>query len=106
MLRAPARLLKGHRHFVDLEMGTRGVPNKDHTDLERIKSMTTEKKGLLERSREAHPEIARQFAKVLKELGIEGKPIPARELQARMRAGGMRPEDNELSRGIIEMRDE
>ncbi|MBI1923081.1 hypothetical protein HYR99_02405 [Candidatus Poribacteria bacterium] len=68
--------------------------------------MTTEKLGLFERSRKAKPLIQERFAKVLKELGIEGKPIPAEELQARMEAGGIRPEENLLSRGIIEMREE
>ncbi len=67
--------------------------------------MTTEKLGLFERSRKAKPLIQERFAKVLKELGIEGKPIPARELQAMIKAEGLL-EPNELSRGIIEMREE
>ena len=67
--------------------------------------MTTEKKGLFERSRQNKPIIRERFAKILKELGIEGKPIPARELQAMVKAEGILKE-NELSRGIIEMREE
>ena len=69
--------------------------------------MTTEKLGLFERSRLAKPLIQERFAKVLKELGIEGKAIPAAELRARILAEGkICPEDNEFSRGIIEMREE
>ena len=67
--------------------------------------MTTEKKGLLERSRLAKPMIREQFKKVFSELGIQGKPIPARQLQAMIKAEGIL-EENELSRGIIEMREE
>lgn len=67
--------------------------------------MTTEKRGLFERSRQNKPIIRERFAKILKELGIEGKPIPARELQAMVKAEGIL-EENELSRGIIEMREE
>jgi len=67
--------------------------------------MTTEKKGLLERSRQNKPLIRERFLKILKELGIEGKPIPARELQAMIRAEG-KLGPNEMSRGIIEMREE
>lgn len=68
--------------------------------------MTTEKIGRLEQARRAKPFIQERWAKVMKELGIEGKPIPAEELQAMMLAEGIRPEDNEFSRGIIEMREE
>ena len=66
--------------------------------------MTAEKKGLFERSRQNKPVVRERFTKILKELGIEGKPIPARELQAMIKAEG-RLEENELSRGIIEMRE-
>jgi hypothetical protein len=68
-------------------------------------TMTTEKKGLLERSRQNKPLIRKQFQKILQELGIEGKPIPARQLQAMIRAEGQL-EPDEISRGIIEMREE
>ena len=58
------------------------------------------------RSRLAKPLIIERFDKILGELGIEGGSIPARELQAMTRTAGIRSEDNELSRAIIEMREE
>ena len=45
--------------------------------------------------------IQNMFAK----MGISGEPIPAEELQARMARHGMRAEDNEFSRAIIEERE-
>ena len=68
--------------------------------------MTTKKLGLFERSRLSKSMIQGQFSQILLKLGIEGKSIPARQLQAMAIAEGIRPEDNEFSRGIIEMRDE
>ncbi len=51
----------------------------------------------------------KQHAKVVREvfekIGISGKPIPAEELQARMAKSGIRAEDNEFSRAIIEERE-
>lgn len=46
-------------------------------------------------------EIAR---KVLEQMGISGKPIPAEDLQARMVRNGIQPEGNEFSSAIIEGR--
>jgi hypothetical protein len=51
-------------------------------------------------------EIAAAAAAAYAEMGISGNPIDAATLQARIEAGGIRPEDNEFSRGIIEMREE
>ena len=45
--------------------------------------------------------IQSMFAK----MGISGEPIPAEELQARMAQQGIRAEDNEFSRAIIEERE-
>jgi hypothetical protein len=39
-------------------------------------------------------------------MGITGAPIPAEELQRMMLSEGVRPEDNILSRGLIDMREE
>lgn len=51
----------------------------------------------------------KQDAKVVREvfekIGISGKPIPAEELQARRAKSGIRAEDNEFSRAIIEERE-
>ena len=53
-------------------------------------------------SKERNAEIIQSmFAK----MGISGEPIPAEELQARMVRQGIRAEDNEFSRAIIEERE-
>ena len=47
------------------------------------------------------------FDDLMRQMGIENtQPIPAEELQERMRQHGIKPEDRILSRGIIEMREE
>jgi len=46
------------------------------------------------------------WAATLKEMGIEGKPIGPEKVQQMIAACGFNPEDNEFSRGIIEMREE
>jgi hypothetical protein len=46
------------------------------------------------------------WARVKEQMGIRGEPIGAEKLQERMLASGIKPEDNILSRGIIEMREE
>lgn len=42
---------------------------------------------------------------VFEKIGYSGKPIPAEELQAHMAKNGIRAEDNEFSRAIIEERE-
>jgi hypothetical protein len=39
-------------------------------------------------------------------MGVRGEPIGAEKVQEMIAAGGVRPEDNILSRGIIDMREE
>ena len=46
------------------------------------------------------------IAKVFEEIGIRGEPLGAEELQKRMAAHGVKPEENILSQGIIAMREE
>ena len=46
------------------------------------------------------------FAKALAAMGITGSPIGAHRLQEMLIAEGIRPQDNEFSRAIIEMREE
>ena len=55
---------------------------------------------------EEHAEIEAIWAKTLEQMGIHGKPIGAAKLRERMLASGIKPEENLLSRGIIEMREE
>lgn len=50
-------------------------------------------------------ENAKIVHKIFKKVGISGEPIPAEELQARMAQHGIRAEDNEFSRAIIEERE-
>lgn len=48
------------------------------------------------------PIINRAFA----EMGVRDEPVGAEKVQEMIAACGVRPEDNILSRGIIEMREE
>ena len=54
------------------------------------------------RNKKQHADIIRE---VFEKIGISGKPIPAEELQERMAKSGIRAEDNEFSRAIIEERE-
>lgn len=42
----------------------------------------------------------------MREMGVSGEPVGAEKLQEMMIAEGVNPEDNQFSRGIIEMREE
>lgn len=61
---------------------------------------------LLRNAELQQPYIAAAWAKMMEEMGISGEPIGAEKLQEMMIAEGVNPEDNEFSRGIIEMREE
>ncbi|MFN0107780.1 MAG: hypothetical protein ACKVZH_02930 [Blastocatellia bacterium] len=50
--------------------------------------------------------LAAAWSAAMREMGIQGKPIGAENLQKLMIAEGVNPEDNQFSRGIIEMREE
>lgn len=50
-------------------------------------------------------ENAKVIESVFEEIGITGTPIPAEELQERMSKNGIRAEDNEFSRAIIQERE-
>jgi hypothetical protein len=54
----------------------------------------------------AHAEVEAAWARAKEQMGIRGEPIGAEKLRERMLASGIKPEDNILSRGIIEMREE
>ena len=56
--------------------------------------------------KQSQAELDAAWARVKEQMGIHGEPIGAEKLQARMLASGIKPEDNILSRGIIEMREE
>jgi hypothetical protein len=46
------------------------------------------------------------WAEVMAQMGIRGEPIPAEDLRAMIAACGCKPENNEFSRGIVQMREE
>src|SRR5437867_7039714 len=61
---------------------------------------------ILRQDRKDQPILAAGFKKLLKQLGIKGKPIRSEELKERMLAEGFDPESNEFSKGIIDMTEE
>lgn len=61
---------------------------------------------LLREARLNQDRIAAAWAAAIEEVGISDEPISAEELQKMFAECGIRPEDNEFSRGIIEMREE
>lgn len=61
----------------------------------------------LRRAQESQPEISAMWEQVAKKMGLPTEPsMSVQELRASMIASGINPEDNEFSRGIIEMREE
>jgi hypothetical protein len=50
--------------------------------------------------------ISAAVAQAFAALGITGEPVGAEKVQEMMAASGLKPEDNEFSRGIIAMRGE
>ena len=62
---------------------------------------------LLRQADAQHEESVRAWDKAMAAMGITiEKPIGPEALQQMLIAGGINPEDNEFSRGIIEMREE
>jgi hypothetical protein len=61
---------------------------------------------LLRVSKEEEADFIAGWKKFMKQLGIKGKPIGAKKLQEMALKEGLDPNDNQFSRGIIEMREE
>jgi hypothetical protein len=61
---------------------------------------------LLRVSKEEEADFIAGWKKFMKQLGIKGKPIGAKKLQEMALKEGINPNDNQFSRGIIEMREE
>ena len=61
---------------------------------------------MLRKARENAPLYAEAARKMLKDLGITGKPLGAEALQKMLIAEGLDPTSNEFSQGIIDMREE
>ena len=61
---------------------------------------------LVREAKAGQAQLAAGWTKAMEEMGIRGEPIGAEKLREMIAACGIRPEDNEFSRGIIEMREE
>jgi len=61
---------------------------------------------LLRVSRKEQAAFLVGWDRFLKQLGIRGKPISAKKLREMALKEGLNPDDNQFSRGIIEMREE
>ena len=61
---------------------------------------------LLRQAKANQAAISAAAAKAFAEMGITEEPIGAEKVQEMIAASGIRPEDNEFSHGIVEMREE
>lgn len=61
---------------------------------------------LLREAEAQRAQTVRAWDEAMAAMGISGQPIGAKALRQMMIAVGINPEDNEFSRGIIEMREE
>jgi hypothetical protein len=61
---------------------------------------------LIREARENHAKLAAGWRKFMDDLGIQGRPIGAKNLRAMLLEAGINPENNEFSREIIAMREE
>ena len=61
---------------------------------------------LLREAREGQAEFVTGWREFLEELGVQGKPLGARQLREMLLQEGINPENNEFSRDIIAMREE
>jgi hypothetical protein len=61
---------------------------------------------LLRAARSAQADLAAGWARALEQLGIHGHPIGAERVQEMIAAGGLQAEKSELSRGLIDLREE
>ncbi len=61
---------------------------------------------LLREAEAQRAQTVRAWDEAMAAMGISGQPIGAKALRQMMIAEGVNPEDNEFSRGIVEMREE
>jgi hypothetical protein len=61
---------------------------------------------LLREARAGQAALSAGWDKAMEQMGIRGEPVGAQKVREMMAADGIKPEDNEISRGIIEMREE
>jgi hypothetical protein len=62
--------------------------------------------SLMREAKEGHADFAAGWRAFMEGLGIKRQPVGAKKLREMLLQAGMKPEDNEFSRGIIAMRDE
>jgi hypothetical protein len=93
-------------------MATRRKPGKQPRGRRRPRQSKAEHEELalaeelLRVSRREQADLVAGWDKFLKQLGIRRKPIGAKKLREMAIREGLNPEDNQFSRGIIEMREE
>jgi len=63
-------------------------------------------KILVEHARQEQATLAAAWAQAMAQMGVRGEPIPAESLRAMIAACGFKPENNEFSRDIVQMREE
>jgi hypothetical protein len=61
---------------------------------------------LIREAEESHAAVVAGWRKFMEELGIQEKPIGAKELREMLLQQGVNPETNDFSREIIAMREE
>jgi hypothetical protein len=83
---------------------SRGKRPKRQTDAEPEDLALAEE--LLRVSRAEQADLVAGWKKLLKQLGIKGKPIGAKKLQEMAIREGVKAENNEFSRAIMAMREE
>lgn len=72
-----------------------------------VKQTPAERGAWLLREASLHQaQMAAGWAKTMEEMGISGEPIGAEKMQELIAACGIKPQDNEFSRDIIDMREE
>jgi hypothetical protein len=74
----------------------------------RLINETSAQRGarLLREAKASQAAMSAAWARAMERMGIRGEPIGAEKLQEMMLAAGIKPEENLLSRAIIEMREE
>lgn len=90
-------------------MATRKVPRRNKPTTRRRKPVDEDldlAEELLRVSRKEQAAFVAGWDKFMKQLGIRVKPIGAKKLREMAIKEGLDPEDNQFSRGIIEMREE
>jgi hypothetical protein len=61
---------------------------------------------LLREARESQAEFVAGWSEFMEKLGIQGKPVSARQLRQLVSRQAINPDDNEFSQGITAMREE